>query len=137
LYKTATISVYETKQHAKITDYKEFTRREKGRTVQQEQAAIAKHNRRQEKRKADARQEMGPKMKQLKLPTVGKREELAAAMKVTPSEVVPKADDDTVMNVPYGDNSLLPKGVNHTRVALCNLNGIPPHDEYAKAKEVG
>jgi hypothetical protein len=50
---------------------------------------------------------------------------------------MPKAEEETVINVPHGDNSLLPKGVNHTRVALCNLNGIPPHDEYAKAKEVG
>ena len=76
-------------------------------------------------------------MRQLTLPTVGTREELATAMKVTPSQVVPKAEENTVMNVPYGDNSLNPKGLNHTRVVLCNLNGISHHDSYAKAKEIG
>ena len=124
----------------KITSYKEFMVRPKGRTIEQERALMEKHHRHQQQRNEKAmkaKKEGGGTMVQLKLPTVGSRESIAKAMKITPTQVVPKAVENTVMNIPYGDNSLESKGINLMRFVLVNMHGMQEHNGYAKVKEIG
>jgi hypothetical protein len=42
-----------------------------------------------------------------------------------------------IMNVPHGDNSLAPKGLNLHQFIGCNVNGMPMEQKYAKVKEIG
>jgi carbohydrate-selective porin OprB len=61
---------------------------------------MAKHKERQEKRQANAEKANGKRTYQCKLPVSETRMELAAAMNITPTEVVPAAKDHMVENIP-------------------------------------
>jgi hypothetical protein len=121
-----------------ISDYAAFKpRRPKGRTIEQEIALKAKHQERQERRQANAEKANGKRTFQCNLPVSGTCKELAAAMNIKPTEVVPAAKDNTVENIPHGDSSLEPKAPNLSQFVLNNVHGISAQHNYAKAKELG
>jgi hypothetical protein len=63
------------------------------------------------------------------------REEISTALDMVPA--IDGSPKTPIMNVPHGDNSLAPKGLNLHQFIGCNVNGMPMEQKYAKVKEIG